>query len=214
MLKRDKNLIFFDFDGVIADTFEIAYSIMHKKFPSLPKEKYREGSEMNINEAIKVWKKHGLATKQLPAFDFFKEYTPRTLRLNPIPGVPQAIRLLQNDFKLLIISSTISSSIRRFLKKHRLDGYFGRIYGNEIQASKIKKFRLAMHTYHVRPQNCIFITDTLGDINEARRVSVSSLAVTWGYHSPATLKKGSPYKLLSKPSQLRKAVNRFFAKPS
>lgn len=217
MSKRDKishkKIVFFDFDGVIADTFDIAFSIMRKEFSALSRPDYRKGFEININEAIKIWSAKGLAEKKLPAKNFFDGYTPRLLRLSPIPGVPKAIRALSKNHVLLIISSTISPSIRRFLAKFRLARYFNKIYGNEIQTSKVKKFRLALREFKARPDDCVFITDTLGDIKEAKKTGIKSLAVAWGYHPRKTLKKGAPLKILLKPAQLVKSVEEALKTP-
>ena len=58
--------------------------------------------------------------------------------------------------------------------------------------SKIKKFNKFLRKYKISKEQCIFITDTLGDILESNKVGIPSIGVSWGYHNKETLKKGSP----------------------
>lgn len=52
------------------------------------------------------------------------------------------------------------------------------------------------------PKDAVFITDTLGDIREARECDIDSIAVTWGFHERKTLEKGNPIVIVSDPREL------------
>lgn len=65
--------------------------------------------------------------------------------------------------------------------------------------------------FNIAAPDCIFITDTLGDIKEARVAGVDSIAVSWGYHSLATLELGNPLAVADKPSELPNLVRTFLS---
>lgn len=55
-------------------------------------------------------------------------------------------------------------------------------------------------------EDCIFITDTLGDILEANKVGVKSIAVDFGFHERERLEKGNPFKIISNFKDIRKII--------
>ena len=57
--------------------------------------------------------------------------------------------------------------------------------------------------YDLKPDDCVFITDTLGDILEAKKVNVRSIAVTFGFHDQERLKRGEPLHLVSDFAEIR-----------
>jgi phosphoglycolate phosphatase len=61
---------------------------------------------------------------------------------------------------------------------------------------------MALNKYKVNASDCLFVTDTLGDIKEAHHMMVSTVAVTWGYQSKATLERGVPSYIVDTPQEL------------
>ena len=70
--------------------------------------------------------------------------------------------------------------------------------------------QMMLSKYSTEPTEAIFITDTLGDIEEGKKCGVKSIAVTWGYHPIETLKKGEPYKIISEQHELIDAIKEYF----
>jgi phosphoglycolate phosphatase len=190
MDREKRKLIFFDFDGVIADSFSPAFRVSKMIHPLLEPEDYRRRFDGNINETVvdsRVQKEHR------PDIDFFTEYGPLLLGCRVFPGMRNVIEKLEKEYSLVIVSSTTTSLISEFLKKHHMEHHFAEIMGNDIHKSKIKKIGMALDKYKVAPSECFFVTDTLGDINESRHMGVEAIAVTWGYHSKESLIKGNPF---------------------
>lgn len=183
--------ISFDFDGVIAPTFDLAFSIMEEADPSLTMQAYRDAFNGNIYDS-----------DLSPVTDFFDKYEPHLMRLPIIPGIADVIEMLAQKHSLSIVSSTPERIIKTFLGQHKLDKCFSIILGTEVEKSKIKKFEMLFIEQGIGPDDCVFITDTLGDINEAREVDVKSIAVTWGFHNYTTLQDGNPYRIVETPAEL------------
>jgi phosphoglycolate phosphatase-like HAD superfamily hydrolase len=48
----------------------------------------------------------------------------------------------------------------------------------------------------------LFITDTVGDIIEAEKCAIRSVAVTWGYHDTTNLTKAKPAAIVNDTTEL------------
>ena len=197
----------FDFDGVLVDTFEICLSGVRRLEPKLTAAEYRKRFEGNINEVNR-----DLQTVSKPdaTKDFFAYYTPRLMDQPFHPGIEEVIPDLALKYSLMIISSTISSPIYEYLEAHGMAEYFDEILGNDVDESKMAKIQMITTKYGVAPTDCIFITDTLGDLLEAADAEVDSLVVAWGFHDRATLAKGSPAGFIGTPEDISESIDRYF----
>lgn len=196
-------IVFFDFDGVIVDSFSMCYEISNMIRPSTSDE-YKSMYEGNIYHALA--QREGGRTD----IDFFDEYIPRLAKHIPIAGVARDIEELSKDHTLIIVSSTVSKIIEDFLIEHNLRGHFKEILGSDVERSKVKKVRNSLLSHGVEPKNALFVTDTLGDIKEAAECDVKSIAVTWGFHNAEKLKEGDPYMIVDSHDGIGDAVRRYF----
>ena len=65
---------------------------------------------------------------------------------------------------------------------------------------------MLLDKYKITSEDAVFITDTVGDIVEARECGVRSIAVSWGFHEIETLEKARPAKIVSTPADLLRAI--------
>jgi phosphoglycolate phosphatase len=79
---------------------------------------------------------------------------------------------------------------------------FSFLYGYETHKLKTHKFKKVLNDFNIREDECIFITDTLGDILEANEVGIDTIAVDFGYHERERLEKGKPKKIISSFNEL------------
>jgi phosphoglycolate phosphatase-like HAD superfamily hydrolase len=200
---KSTKAIFFDFDGVLADTFEFCYEIAKSIDPPLTRKEYRDRFLGNINEH-----KPERTIEKKEGFDFFALYTPKLLQLKIATDVKKMILELSNKYPLFIVSSTTTDPIKKFLEQNGLGHCFKEIYGNDVHKSKIEKIRMILNKYALDPKNCLFITDTLGDIHEARKCAMDSIAVSWGYHSSETLRQGDPITVVNSLEDLIAAIDK------
>ena len=82
--------------------------------------------------------------------------------------------------------------------------------GNDVHKSKVEKIRMVFEEYNIGPNDCVFITDTLGDIYEASRKNVGSIGITWGFHEPERLLRGKPFRLVEESNDLLTTVSDYF----
>lgn len=200
-IEKIKNkILLFDFDGVIVDTFDICYTSMKTVIANPPDEEgYRNWFNGNIydNEERKI-----KSTKIDDRDAYFSSYTPLLMKLEPVAGIIDALKELNEKYRMLIVSSTISSSINSYFGKHNLSHYFEKIYGADIHKSKVNKINMIFSEFNIDQNDCVFISDTLGDMREASKVGVRSIGVSWGFHKRQVLQQGDPIAIVDSTKEL------------
>lgn len=203
-----KKIILFDFDGVIVDSFDIGFLVSKKIHPVLTESTFQKLFEGNINESLRLFQEHDAQCRH--DIDFFKEYLPKLAQVSTFPGMLEVIDELRKQFRLVVVSSTISSPIREYLEGHNIAGHFDDILGNDIHTSKVEKIKIVIEKYSAAAADCVFVTDTLGDIRETEKAGIGVIAVSWGFHPHATLKQGHPFRVVDTPQELKIAVESYF----
>lgn len=204
-----KKFVFFDFDGVIVDSFAPAFEVSKIICPSSSEEDYRRKFEGNIND----WQQSEFLhdDKCRHDVDFPTEYLPRLrVQVRLFPGIDEVISTLAKSYTLIIISSTFTAPIQELLERYNLLSYFTEIMGNDVHKSKVEKIKMVFDKYNAKNTDCIFITDTLGDMREASHTEVATIGVSWGFHMRETLMQGKPFKIVESPNDLVSTVYEYF----
>ena len=192
-------LILFDFDGVLVDTLGIVFGINAKAEPGLTLEKYKSFFHGNIHDSIKAGKK-----KLIP--DFEEQYIAETRELKVPPELKQIVQKLSLNYTLAIVSSSSNSMIKTILEREGIDTRFADVLGSDVHTNKATKIKLILEKHKSSAADAVFITDTVGDVNEARACEVPAIAVTWGFHDEETLREAHPAKIVSTPAGLAQAI--------
>lgn len=203
----NKKFVLFDFDGVIADSFQAAFAVHKVISPHIIEGDYRSWFEGNINN----WQEMASPGNHRSDIDFFAEYLPKMKsEVKMVPGILEIIKNLSRSYTLIIVSSTITSPIREFMERHEASQYFTEIMGNDVHQSKVEKIKMVFAKHKASPENCVFVTDTLGDLREAAEAGVSAIGVSWGFQHKETLLKGNPLCVVEKPEELPVAILNHF----
>lgn len=208
--QSNKKTILFDFDGVLIDSFQSIFAA-NKEYPQmadLTKEEYRGYYAGNFFESFSKRNKN----KQITDEQFYKAYIPKFSQLPALGGIQEALEALFRDYRLVIISSTVSSSIKKWLVDRKLAHFFAEIMGADVRKSKVEKVNMVFKKYKIKASDCVFITDTLGDVLEARKAGITSLAVTYGFHDKKTLQKGRPVGFIETPRDMVGEVEKYWGK--
>ena len=186
-----KNLIIFDYDGVLVDSFELnkrIYKDLSVEFNlDLPNNSdyYRELWELDWRETMK---KLGLSTKE----DFEKNYIIYSNGLKkygsmvkPYDDIPEVLKSLSKKYKLAVVSHNFRDEIKNKLKEFNLLQFFDVTYGAEDGELKPSPDMLikCMKKLNIKPKNTSFIGDMDGDIQSGRAAKLGKIiAVTYGFH--------------------------------
>ncbi len=205
----NKQTILFDFDGVIADSFEAALSTAKTRCMHKTEEVYRRLFEGNIYEGKDdATLDHSQCNHNIDWWDTLASYFNEEDAL--FAQMDDVVKQLAAEHRLVIVSSSMHAVISSFLKTHGLDQYFTAIYDADVHRSKSEKIGMIFEKYGIGPDECVMITDSKGDILEAREKGVESIAVTWGFNSYDVLLSGEPFRIVRLPDELPNAVTDFF----
>ena len=198
-------VIMFDFDGVIADSFDVFYTefsaavemIGFNKISS--KEALLQLLDGNMFASLI---KLGFPMRKLRALG--KEFQPRIAaandRVEPFPGMPALLAELAAAWPTYVITSNQTAAIERFLERHQITGVRD-VLGADKEPSKVKKIRRVLKAH--RACTPWYIGDTRGDMIEGNEAGAITVAVTWGWHSEERLLVGNPKRVVRTPQELR-----------
>lgn len=208
---QGRKFVLFDFDGVIADSYGVAWDTAQTLCKHITQDEYRAAFEGNVHERhdMLMVKSHGPECHH--NLDWFSVFTPAfEERARLFSGMSEVVETLSHTYILIIVSSTLTSPIQGFLEKHHIGRYFSEVMGADVHTSKHEKIKMVFDKYGVTAPECVFITDTLGDMHEARAAGVGAIGVSWGFHPRATLEKGEPYRIVERPEDISPAISDFF----
>jgi len=182
--------VIFDFDGVIHNTFENLYGIYSSINENSSREEYRRLFEGNVFDNLAESDEENKRFK-----DGMNLLYPKLIIDENIKNY---LLNLKNNHRLFIISSCTEGNLHIYFRNNDLPDLFEDILAEETHKSKVEKFKILFERHNLVRDDCVFITDTLGDIREANKVGVKTIAVDFGFHSREKLLEGSPYKIISK----------------
>ncbi len=203
------NLIIFDFDGTIADSFDIfieATNCLAEDFgyPKLSSSQIARFRKLSLKTMLQEL---GMPKWKLPFFlrRFRKELNRLMPELHLVNGMKEAlVELSKEDYLFGIVTSNSRKNVESFLYTQKLNHFFDFIYGGQVLSGKAKTLkRIARHA-QFEPK--IFIGDEVSDVEAAKRAGLSSIAVSWGFNDKQTLEQYSPDFLIEHPQQLASII--------
>ncbi|MAF36667.1 hypothetical protein CL622_06140 [archaeon] len=202
-------VVIFDFDGVLADSYEQIFKMVEEAFSAigmkLNKSQYSDFYLTNVKLAEK--KVVNNEENFLKLQKQIQDKTPQFYKLvNLFPFVDQVVNELSDENKLAIVSSTRSELVTGKLAEKNLDKKFDLILGAQSETSKRNKLISAMKELKSDPQDSWFVSDTVGDINEGNTLGMKTIAVTWGFHPKETLAKAKPSFIVNSSDELLSCI--------
>jgi phosphoglycolate phosphatase len=194
-------MILFDFDGVFVDTLDAIRSLAYK-FDKV---------ELSVEEFKSLFDGHIFENPrraELRSFDdpvlkkgFYDGYSDSLPSHQIKSGIEDVIANLSRMHDLHIVTSGDQESISRYLEQQNLRQHFKEVLGWQVSESKVEKFRI-LGINEENAKEHIFITDTLGDLEQANKIGLPAIGVTWGFHEEERLRRGNPYAIVNTPAEL------------
>jgi phosphoglycolate phosphatase-like HAD superfamily hydrolase len=184
-MPSNKKLIIFDLDGVLVDTSETASQYLLDKYPTFTKEIVTDLLIGNYHEELaKLELVHAHIVETAEEKAARKEaYSIKKSNTRMFDGIHGFLkRLHEKKFILAINTSAVEKNCLPLLEKLEILNLFDFVGTAEVSKSKVEKFKIIEHKYEASNKNTLFVTDTLGDIREAKIAGVPTVAVTWGAH--------------------------------
>lgn len=201
------NVILFDFDGTLADTFRMG---LERVNAHADRYGYRKVEENDIAEfrRLRVWQvaaRLGIRAWTIPriARRVRKEMRERMHEAPVFPGVTDMLAGLRTrGVQVGIVSSNHHRNIDNFLKAHDLARFFDFVAADRSIFGKWKCLKKALKVHQIQASRAVLVGDELRDLEAAWRNGVAFLPVSWGLNDPATLSLESGVPALERPADL------------
>lgn len=193
-------LFIFDFDGVLADSFEHVYEINRRAAQHVKKilsrEQYKKLFHGSFHKALSL--ELQLSSEEDRIFSKYKYdiYKDVYKQIELFDFSVELIQMLaKKGIKMGIVSSAYEQSIVEKITIHNIAEHFFFVAGMNRQG-KEKKIAECIKRAHVLSEESLFITDTVGDIRDAHNAGIACVAVSWGFHTVEELKTEKPEYLI------------------
>ena len=203
--------IIFDFDGTIADSFEVILRITNQlaaEFGFLPvqPEDVHRLKDLSSREIVRQSK---VAPFKLPfLMRRLRGELNREIRyLKPICGMKAALLTLkQQGYQLGIVTSNSRENVIAFLEAQDLAEIFDFVGSGLALFGKGRVIQRLLKQHHLAPQDVIYVGDETRDIEAARKIGIKVISVSWGFNSTQALAAENPDYLIHQPDELLKVV--------
>lgn len=211
---KDKKLIIFDFDGVLADSFDTFYPLMRDVMKhvdlSLTKEQYSNFFIDNVHQSIKNFignnEKYIVAMKFRNS-NYNKYYYDKYHGAKLFPGAIKLLRKVERDYVLTIASSGKQNNIKKLLEENDIKNLFGMILASTA-TSKEGMIDQILNKFNAERKETTMVSDTVGDIKIAKKLGLKTIATTWGFQTIKTLTKSKPSSLVRNFDELSHLLTR------
>ena len=195
--------IVFDFDGTIADTFDVIKNVVMKEFGE-----YDFDFELIRSEDSKgLLKKMNIPLWKLP--EMALKVTSRLRKNNDFkmfPGIIDLLNILKENYKIGIVSSNSKENIINTLQKYNIQDLFEFVYSDSSIFGKHLVLKKMCRKYNINPLDVIYVGDEDRDITAAKKVKIKNIAVTWGFNSKEKLSRVNPDYLIDTPMQILEII--------
>jgi phosphoglycolate phosphatase len=197
-----KTLIF-DFDGTLADSFELALEIA-RDLGIVGEMNREEIDRFRGMPPAKIIRELHIPLSRLPRLIVKGRQVmhQRIAEVHPFTDITHVIQELHAQYKLLVMSSNSEQNVRAFLRTNNIETCFDGVYGGVGLFNKAASLRKVLRRTKLAPADCFYIGDEVRDVVAATKVRIEPVAVTWGYQAAAALEKYHPYALAKKPRDL------------
>ena len=199
-------VLIFDFDGTIADTFNLYIDVMRKIYHEY-NFKYIDDDDIELCRAMtskEIIQYLGISPLQIPmiAHRIRGDFTQRMKEQKIFTGVDSVLESLkQEGHKLFILSSNSEENINIFLRLNNIT-QFDAVFSKSSIFGKSGIIKKIINKNKIITDDLYYIGDETRDIEAAKKINIKSIAVTWGYNNRKALLDKNPDYIIDKPQQL------------
>lgn len=204
-------LIIFDFDGVLADSFDTFFPLIRDAMKNvnidLTENQYRDLFIGNVHKGfrdlIKDNEKYS-AFLEFRKTNYDKYYYGKN-KVKLFPGTVDFVKKVGKKHILAVASSGKQDNIEGLLEENGVRNLFGLVLA-DTATTKEGMIKKILNEFRSEPKNAVMITDTVGDIKAAKKCGLKTVAVTWGFHSRTMLRTARPNFIVSTLEELSKIL--------
>lgn len=200
-------LINFDFDGVIADTFDQLLALCTEAQEIVAEGRLMVERDLRTLENLTF---EGLAHRlEIPsgAVSHFlqtvfelQQKEQSTVRF--FPGMASLLKRLGKSNDIAIVTSSRGDLVRTHLTGHGASESVAAICGGESGRSKKESILANIKQFSVSPEQTCMVGDAVSDIRQGKASGIITIGVDWGFHARELLEREKPDYLASSPEEL------------
>jgi len=210
-------VILFDFDGTIADTYQVVADITNKLstefgYKALDTEEQSLLKNLSSREIVK---RSEISIFKLPFLvrRVRSELSKEIGKLLPIKDIAQILFELKDQGYILgVVTSNVKKNVDIFFNSNNLSSLFNYVYCSTSIFGKHRIINQVIREHQLHRSDIIYVGDETRDIRSARRSNVGIVAVSWGFNSGSVLQGFQPDYLVDTPQELLDAVNLYHRK--
>ena len=191
--------IVFDFDGTLADTFDIIKTIAINEYDAhdVDFESFKNESTKDFLKSMNIplWKLPEMVLRVSSKLKNNKD-------IKLFPGIIEMLLNLKNNYKLGIVSSNSKENIIETLKKHNIENLFEFVYSDSSLFGKHLVLKKMCGKNKINPHEVMYVGDEDRDIIAAKKIKIKTIAVTWGFNSKEKLSRENPDYIVDSPMQI------------
>lgn len=197
--------VIFDFDGTLADSFEVIADIFYELTGRSEKLTSQQIHELRGLTALEVAERLHVPWWRIP---FLVASGRRLMQVHiaevkPFAGIKELLKDLHHaGYQLMVVSSNSRRNVRTFLRQNQLQGYFSGTYGNIRLFSKGRFLRRLMLRRRLKPEYCFYVGDETRDVEAAHQAKLRCIAVAWGFAERDLLLSLKPFAYVAKPEEI------------
>ena len=204
-------VILFDFDGTIADTYQVIANITNQLstefgYKALDEEELLLIKNLSSREIVK---RSEISIFKLPFLvrRIRTELKKEIAELNAISDMVRVLlRLKSTGYILGIVTSNTRENVDIFLNKHGLNSIFSFIQSGTAIFGKHRVLKQVVREHRLKKSDVIYVGDETRDVRSARKSGIAIIAVSWGFNSAEILQEHKPNYLVDRPQQILEAI--------
>ena len=181
-MNTKKKVIVFDMDGVLFDTIPYARKVFMERHPGVTEEMYNEIHSGNFHDNALKYKHLHIKETEAEKEQHRVKYAQKKSQTPLFDGIDDLLKVLKEQEHILVVNTNAyNRNCLELLKNAGIQDLFDFIATAEVSKDKVEKFEFIKDKYKT-DNNIIFVTDALGDVLDAEKVDIPTIAVTWGVH--------------------------------
>lgn len=219
-LKPKRDVALFDLDGTVLDTYAPILESMRYATKTVFGEALPDSKLVSMVGQPLVTQMQAFAAERGCGSEVadeltrvYREYNERDLdeKSFPFPGIPEAIASLKNaGFTVGVVTSKRAVLATKSLKAHGLFDVFACVNGAEDSTAHKPDpdpLLTAAKKLGVSPDRCVYVGDSLYDLQAAHAANMPCVGVAWGkFFGREILLEQMPSVLIASPEELVGAV--------
>jgi len=198
--------VIFDFDGTVADSFDIIMSIFSKFKCDLGLDNFGEKEikiyrTKGVEEILKNSKVSMLKINKIIG-EMRKEANETMLKARPFDGIISILReMKKRGLTLGIMSTNGEKTINKFLEINKIKA-FDYVIGKGSLLGKDKVIKSILRKRKLKTDEVLYIGDEVRDIKACKKLGIKIVAVTWGFNTKSILEENNPDYLVDSPKEI------------